>query len=153
MVGASLIAIDFGGEGEAFKSRGNQVGRVNTSRPHLRAQLALLDNLAFAIEEINQEWANRAEEANGGRPLAKAPAKLSYSDVTRLNSFCDRLDVKYRPRPGFRLGMSGDIAHANVMEAMEAVMANLDTTGIPREQDVITARRRNNDNEVDAAAA
>jgi hypothetical protein len=38
--------------------------------------------------------------------------------------------------------MSGDVALGNVLFAMEAVMAGLDTSGSQRVLDVITANRR-----------
>jgi hypothetical protein len=51
-------------------------------------------------------------------------------------------DEKYRPKPPFWKNMSGDVALGNVMFAMEAVMAGLDTSGSQRVLDVITANRR-----------
>jgi hypothetical protein len=51
-------------------------------------------------------------------------------------------DEKYRPKPPFWKNMSGDVALGNVMFAMEAVMAGLDTGGSQRVLDVITANRR-----------
>jgi hypothetical protein len=41
-------------------------------------------------------------------------------------------DEKYRPKPPFWKNMSGDVALGNVLFAMEAVMAGLDTSGSQR---------------------
>lgn len=51
-------------------------------------------------------------------------------------------DEKYRPKPPFWKNMSGDVALGNVLFAMEAVMAGLDTSGSQRVLDAITANRR-----------
>jgi hypothetical protein len=115
----------------------------NYSRPYLREQQATLDKLATMIEEINEKHADIIEAQNGGIKPSKAPAKLTQSDVVRLEAVSHEIaEDLYRPKPPFRKGMDGDVAHSNVMEAMDAVMSLLDPSGEPREKDVITAKRR-----------
>lgn len=60
-------------------------------------------------------------------------------------------DEKYRPKPPFWKNMSGHAALGNVLFAMEAVMAGLDTSGSQRVPDVITANRRRQIYSEDAA--
>lgn len=121
-----------------------EVISFDVSRPFLKRQQGLLDGLATMLEEINEQWANALEQQGkpSGTKTSANPAILTKSDVLRLESVSRRLDRRFRPVRPFCEGMAGDIALSNVWGAMEGVMANLDTSGMDREQDVITATHR-----------
>ncbi len=92
-----------------------------------RRERQRLDNMVSMVEELNLEHAELvAKHYQGDMANFKAPAKLDASTAMRLNMSRANLDYPDRLLP-FTDGMLGDVAHRNLMMALNTVMAELDT--------------------------